>query len=99
MKANNAARLKGSDSAVPRTWAPKSASPQSADIRRDGPRVSKVPLPDLSRRSKQALLDHLVGDCEHPGWNIQVERLGGSEIEHHVELRGLFHGNRRALCL
>ena len=36
------------------------------------------------------MLDHLIGDREHPRWNCQAERRGGLEIEYPVELGRLF---------
>ena len=32
------------------------------------------------------MLDHLIGDREHPRWNCQAERRGGLEIEYPLEL-------------
>jgi hypothetical protein len=31
------------------------------------------------------LLDHVVGDCEQRRWHVDGERLGGREINDHVE--------------
>src|SRR5262249_10500765 len=46
------------------------------------------------------LLDHLVGDGEHAWRNCEVERFGGPEVNHELELGGLYHrqiGGLRAL--
>jgi hypothetical protein len=50
-----------------------------------------VPLPDLSRCSKSPSLDHVVGANEQRGWEGNTERLGGLEIEDHLNFRDLLH--------
>ena len=40
-------------------------------------------------RYASGLLDHLVGECEQLGRNIEAERPGGRQIDHEVILGGL----------
>src|SRR5215469_571893 len=41
---------------------------------------------------RTSLFDHLVGEGEQVRWYIQVERFGGCEVDHEIEL--ICHLNR-----
>jgi hypothetical protein len=43
-------------------------------------------------QQRAPLVDHLAGEDQDQIRDRQPDRLRGSEIEDHVELRGLFHG-------
>src|SRR5713101_1878819 len=43
------------------------------------------------------LLDHLVGDGEHSGWNIEAEHFCGLEIDYQFELGRQHHRQVRRL--
>ncbi len=46
----------------------------------------------LMRRNKLKLFDHLVGAGDERRRHSEAERLGGLEVDHELELRGLFYG-------
>jgi hypothetical protein len=54
--------------------------------------VVVVPIAAQRIAAKAPLLDHLIGEDKDRIRDRQPDRLRGSEIEDHVELRGLFHG-------
>ena len=41
-----------------------------------------VPKAAVSRRSKVALFDHLIGAHEHRRWNFEANRAGALEVNH-----------------
>ena len=49
-------------------------------------------------RETTSLFDHLVGEGKDRIRDRESDRLGGSEIEDHVELRSLFNGQIGRLC-
>src|SRR5262249_9637143 len=59
-----------------------------ADSSRTSPEVREVPQPVVSRYSTE-LFDHLVGARQQHRRNFEAERLGGLEIDHQLEFRGL----------
>ena len=70
-----------------------SALPLKADMTLRTRYVRFVPRPAVRRRSKgHPLVDRLVGEDQDRIRDRQPDRLRGSEIDDHVELRGLFHG-------
>src|SRR5262249_6569836 len=45
-----------------------------------------LPIPDLSRCSKDQLFDHFVGAREQVGWDGEAKRFCGFEVDHELEL-------------
>ena len=54
--------------------------------------LSAKDLPWADAAKGTPLVDHLIGEAQDRIRDRQPDRLRGSEIEDHVELRGLFHG-------
>jgi hypothetical protein len=52
-----------------------------------------VPEADIEGTTKRRLLDHLIGSSEHRLSNCQAKRLGGLEIDEHLEFGGLLNRN------
>ena len=42
-------------------------------------------------RIAKGLFDHLVGAAEHAGWNCEIERLRGLEIDHQLVFGRCLH--------
>src|SRR5262245_46470944 len=64
--------------------------PPTSDIGRRCWHGSFVPIGDLSRCSKLSqLFDHLVGDLLKMQRHVNTKCLGGLDIDHQLELRGL----------
>jgi hypothetical protein len=40
-------------------------------------------------QQKGLLFDHLVRDCEHPGWDCEAERFRRAEVDHKLQFGGL----------
>src|SRR5262249_13019994 len=57
-------------------------------------RYSETPLRAICdlMHCNEKLLDHLVSDGEHARRNSEAKRLGGLEIDHQVQFRGLQYG-------
>src|SRR6516164_8671386 len=49
-------------------------------------------------RSKQCLLDHLVGDRKQSGRNVEIKCPGRLEVNNEIELTGLLNGQIGGLC-
>src|SRR5262245_62776447 len=64
--------------------------PSKAEVDPRSCDVAKVPIGDLSRCSKLSqLFDHLVGDLLKMQRHVNTKCLGGLNIDHQLELRGL----------
>jgi hypothetical protein len=57
-----------------------------------GPNVRFVPKADIGG-AKNRLLNHLIGSSEQRLSNCQAKRLGGLEIDEHLEFGGLLNRN------
>ena len=62
-----------------------SALAPKADSRRRDCHVRLVPIGGID-----FLLDHLISEGEQPVWYIEAKGLGGLQVEHELELGGLY---------
>src|SRR5262245_26084848 len=73
-------------------------SPASPAVAR-APQAAMRPQPHRATSWTRAvtLLDHLVGTRRESGWHFKPEGLGGLEIDHELEFRGLINRQLRRL--
>ena len=66
-----------------------SALPPKADKERTSRYVRFVPKADSCSAAKRILFDHLVGAAEQWQRHCDADRLGGLEVEEHLNSRAL----------
>src|SRR5215471_7495502 len=73
------------------TYRMSASPPESGHVRctRPCPLWANSGLMQCSKKS--SLFDHLVGAGEQRRWHGEAERLGGREIDHQLEFRGLLN--------
>ena len=69
--------------------------PAQAEIFSVGSEVSNVPTPDSGNKTKEALFDDVVGNCEYAGRNRDAKRLGSLHVNGQLEFGRL---QNRQIC-
>ena len=82
-------------SGIRRYWRPR---PRKQTSERTCLMSAKCQSRHFALRKTTSLFDHLVGEGKDRIRDRESDRLGGSEIEDHVELRSLFNGQIGRLC-
>jgi hypothetical protein len=60
---------------------------REAEVHPQSRYVAEVPQSDICSATDCSLLDHLVSEREQRRRNVEAERLGGLEVDHHPQIR------------